>query len=833
MRRHLHFIIVVITLTLVVTFPTIVYIFRADVTWLPSDNKDIYLHIWDVWYGKQVLLGRADRLYTDLLFYPQGLSLDRHPVGLLNVITAAALNLVLPLPNAYNLAYLLIIVFSALSAYVYLLWLFKDKWIALFGAVVFGFSQHVVSEPHHPNITYLATIPLVLFCLHRGVRENRAALVILAGLLTGVTTLIIMYTYVILLIMLGFYLCAFAIAGWRDRRFWFYVLLFIVVTSVSSSLVVFPLISDRDATETLLAYYRGPEIRNDAISFFVSHAHPIFGPLLDGILQTPVKARISDTSFLGYLPLLLVCFGLARKCTRRKMIPWSILCGTFLILRLGSILNINGVAYPEIVLPKHYLNQLAGGVFKAYYVSDQFMAGALLPFAILACFGLLALQRRNPATTKPAVILVLVAIVAFEYYVPRRDHIIPQERFAFIAWLKAEEEMGKIRLINMPIGRGWARLYGWYQTFNGYPHVDGAISRLPESAFNYIRANPLLNGWRNVQPINCEVMERDLYLAGLAQLEEDGFSHIVHHFDLTSNHQQDFHLSFHNVDPAYEDEFVAIFRLDDLRQSCLEVPEARRPFTLTYYDVLIKNSIKGAEPNTIVVFPPYPAAGRSLLEYLRHYGYVEKTVVTIGIDDQGDSVIQASGSDNSASTSIPEKENALWLLNESGDFSAERTEAYQKWFLARYKPCERILEDETTTIELYVKTDIPCGSVDDSSAFTIIYDDGVQLRNMSYEFNGDDLRLYLVWKYTIYATYAFSLQFFDDAGEKTLQYDNVISRKPLEVHEIDTAALPQGIYSLQLIVYDYETRVSQGGTVASTGERFERALQIGKTEFQR
>ena len=147
LRKHLHFIIVVTLLTLVVTFPTILYVFRTDVIWLPTNDPDIYLHLWDAWYGKLVLTGQADRLYTNLLFYPQGLSLVRHPLGLPNVITTAALNIILPLSNAYNLAYLLIIISCALSAYVYLLWLFKDKWTALFGAVIFGFSPHVVGEP--------------------------------------------------------------------------------------------------------------------------------------------------------------------------------------------------------------------------------------------------------------------------------------------------------------------------------------------------------------------------------------------------------------------------------------------------------------------------------------------------------------------------------------------------------------------------------------------------------------------------------------------------------------------------------------------------------------
>ena len=591
------------------------------------------------------------------------------------------------------------------------------------------------------------------------------------------------------------------------------------------------MISDREATDALLGYYIGPETKNDAISVFVNHAHPLFGRLIGGILQTPSGANISDTSFLGYLPLLLICLGLLRNSTRRQMLPWSILCGAFLILRLGSSLNINGVAYPEILLPKHYLNQLSAGVFKAYWVTDQFMAGAILPLAILACFGLLALQKRTPVAAKPAVILALVIIVAFEYYIPIRSHIVPQERFAYVEWLKTDEEKGKIRLINLPIGKGRARQYGWYQTFNGYPHVDGAISRLPDSAFNYIRANTLLNAWHNRRPITCDQAERDTYLTGLAQLEEDGFSHIVSHGRWY--HAQYFAPSFQNVTPAYLDEFVAVFRLDDLGESCPKEFSESHPFTLTYVDALMKNSTIANENGKIIVFPPNPLAGDRFLHFLRHVGPVEKTVVTIASDEQSNIIFQSTDTIDSESEINLANESALWLLNDSREFSAEQTEAYQQWFLARYQLCQRFHEDAHTTIDLYVKADMPCGAMDDSSALNVLYDDGLRLRNVSYDLSGDKLRFYLAWTNNTNTAYAFSLQFFDEEGRKVLQYDNVIRRQLLAAHEIDTTPLPEGAYSVRLIVYDYETRVSQGGTLTSTGERFERELEIAKTELQR
>ena len=50
LREHRHVIVVVTLLTLVMTFPTIVYVFRTDVFALPAEgSSDVYIKLWDAW----------------------------------------------------------------------------------------------------------------------------------------------------------------------------------------------------------------------------------------------------------------------------------------------------------------------------------------------------------------------------------------------------------------------------------------------------------------------------------------------------------------------------------------------------------------------------------------------------------------------------------------------------------------------------------------------------------------------------------------------------------------------------------------------------------------
>ena len=69
---------------------------------------------------------------------------------------------------------------------------------------------------------------------------------------------------------------------------------------------------------------------------------------------------------------------------------------------------------------------------------------------------------------------------------------------------------------------------------------------------------------------------------------------------------------------------------------------------------------------------------------------------------------------------------------------------------------------------------------------------------------------------------------FDERGIKAYQKDFVIGSDPLRMHNIDIATLQSGHYSVRLIVYDFDTKQSQPGTVLSTGQGFQRELEIAR-----
>lgn len=829
LSEHRHFIIIVSLLILVMTFPTIVYVFKTDAFYLPTgDSYDIFIHMWDVWYWKQILKGMADRAYTAAMFYPEGVSLVHHPFSSMPINTLQiALQSLMPVSNAFNIAFLLVVYLNAIAAYVYALWLFKDKWIALFGACVFAISPHALGQPNQLHDATIATVPLALYCFHRGMVEGRSRLIIAAGVIAGLSSTITLYNFSCLLISLAAFVAAFAVSRWRDMRFWLYIGLLAFTIAATSVWVIYPMLTNANALDSALDWH-SKEFRNDLISSIINHKNPIIGPALASLFHTPADLHWSGTSYIGFLPASLIVLGLISRATRRKMLPWLALAALFFVLRLGSTLHINGVVYPDIPLPKHFLNEILPSVFKAFVETHRFQIGFLLPFSLLAGYGFIAFRSKRPSLARPRVIALLIAILALEYYVPVVEKSIPFDRFAYMDWLDKEENE-EIRLIHLPMGRINSKQYMLFQSLSGFPHAEGAISRTPDSAFDYIKANPVLSVWNNLKSTNCVIHNQDDYLAGIRQLVDDGFSHIVHHRG--RYHWERYIESFRYVDPAYSDDYVWVYRVSDLRDSCPSDFLERHPIARAYVDALRQASAIDSRQGKIVLFPPSPEQGDHIRKYVRHFAPLDREIVTVASDDRGSVVVRTSDNPDSDAGYKLESDVAVWMISNVAQFNAEQNAAYQAWFASRFRFCARFQEDESRSIDLYVRADIPCSAIDDSSAFEVHYDNSLRLHNASFEIDSDSLQFYLAWTNNTNEEYAFSLQFIDDAGNKALQYDNVIGRDLLNVHDIDLEPLAQGVYSVKLIVYYFETHEVQSGTIIDTGEDFERELEIARFEI--
>ena len=569
LANHRHFLIVVTVLTIVMTWPTVVYVFRTDVFWLPIDSGDTFIKVWEAWFVESILEDPANYSHTTMSFYPKGMSLAYHIFTVPHMILQRLLQLMLPVANAYNAASLLIIASGAAAAYVYILYLTGSRWASLFGSIVYGLSGYIVGRTPQPDHTFLAFFPLALYCFHRAVQERRTHFVYVCAALTACVAFTGMYMFVCLLMTLGAFIGCFALNRWRDRRFWQQVMLLIALVGAVGLLRISPMLADSRVFDAVLEKGGGIEQETDLLQYFINYANPMWNRLITNrvttsIVQLPTPGRWNG-SYLGYVPLTLIALGLFHRSYRRLMLPWLLLITPFLALRLGSVLTINGWQ-TGLLLPKHYLNEIFPSLFRAFYSPDHFQIGVLLPLAIMSSYGVLKLLEKTPARRTSLVMMVLVGLLAVEYYrSPERPRIVSRAEIAFLDWLKAEENQD-IRLINLPMNRGNSKQYLLYQTLSGYPQAEGLATRTPPEAYDYIRSNLLLETWLNKTSIVCADANRGDYLNALDQLDEDGFTHVVLHNRLLR--QEIVADSFDGIEPAYQDEYVAIYRLGSLHDGC-------------------------------------------------------------------------------------------------------------------------------------------------------------------------------------------------------------------------------------------------------------------------
>ena len=828
-REHWLVVGVTTVLTLIVTWPTILYVFRTDVFWLPTgDSTDIFISVWDTWYGNLVLSGQADRFYTDLIFSPEGVSLVSHPFFVAHILIVNALKTFLPLSNALGLAFILIIVATALCAYVYMSYLFKEVWLALFGAVVFGFSPQVLSHFNHPHFMFLATLPLCLYFFHRGAREKRWIFMIVAGLLVGLTSEINLYLYMCILMTLGLGICALAVARWRDGSYWRFVAVLILAIGVSSLWRLYPLFSDSQSLGKMVEWHGDIERNHDLISFFLNNNNRLTGAIFESLVKQPENVIVSKAAYLGIVPLAFICLGLFRQDTRRRMLPWVVAWALFLILSLGSILKVNGSAYPGFPLPKYYLNQLVPTVFQAFYETDHFIMGMILPLAVLASYGLRALQEMRQVAKRPLFVLLLIGVVALEYYVPVEENLIENDQFAFLDWLEGEGD-ADIRLINVPMGRHDAKRYNLYQALSGYPSAEGAISRTPSEAFDYIYASPILGAWRDDRPALCGFNNQDEFLSALDELVADGFTHVVYH-----RQQRDAHFvarSFLGTKPAYRDEYVSIYRINDLRDHCPEYFIPKNLSEASAAGTLLLPSILHERHGTIIGFQGDLPADEIHLRFISQAMFDRKELVNISTGENADVTVASSNELFRDLDAFGVVHNAIWLLNNRLQTNLQQLDIYVNWFSKQYRFCRRYLEQDDTTIDLYVRHGVPCDAAEVNGDVAVEYDNGIRLHNFSFDSDAEQVTFQLAWTTDLDQTFSFSIQIINDQGERVLQYDNIVERQPVSVHRVDVSSLEAGEYIVELIVYDFDTGKSEGGTVQSTQGRFERELEVAKIKI--
>ncbi len=536
-------------------------------THLAGGRDDLMTHQWTFWWVKQALLHGQNPYYTQLIFYPQGVTLLYHNIAWFNIGVWLPLQAVLGGTAAYNVIFIATFTLNSFAMY-----LLVREWTgtlsaAWIGGLVYGFWPFIQSQYDHPNMIVVFWIPLTLLFLKRTLERRRRRDALIAGVclaMIGVTRwhLLIMGGVVIGLYVL--YACVTQRAC-RTRRVFSLLALVGVVAGLLLLPVTLPVVVGqltREHPEDIFLDEQDTG-QTDVLAYLLpTRDHPLSSEATRQLSEN-LLINQSYIPFLGYVTLALAIFGTLSR--RRQAGLWALAAIGCALLALGPQLRVNGQLYPDVPMPY----RMVEGVFRILRKPDRFNVVLGLPVAMLASFGAQALlQRRQVGRLSGVLAVVLCAIILIEYRVVP----FPTVQVDTPAWFRQlAQEPGDFAILDLPMNLETTnKWYMFYQITHGKPLVEGRVARLPREAFTFMKSSPFLQALRHgnrMDPALVDVSHQ------LRQLADAGVRYIVLHKKFARPEQLAAWRDWLTFSPFHEDDEIVVYRTD---------PQLGRDFTPAY-----------------------------------------------------------------------------------------------------------------------------------------------------------------------------------------------------------------------------------------------------------
>lgn len=322
----------------VLTWPLVVTPGQATGT-----RGDYFNNLWNAWWVKHSLVEGHSPFWTDWLYFPEGISLRRHTLSLLNSLTLALFTTVVDEHSAFSL---LLLLHFALSAWCFSLlarYVTGSTAGGVLGGLVYSFCPFHYFYLCQINVFSFEFLPLGLLFFLKHAREGGARN--LAGVVLSLAGMALTVEYYVVYCYLAvgvLFLCA---RGWgrgvpaglRLRR----LALAGALGAVVVALVAWPLLS------AALGAEGQAEVQTSANAVEKSRFNDLLGFFWIGGDE---ECTVSWPTMLGYSTLLLLLLGWRRVCAHW---PWLVLGASFFVLSLGEELALGrqklGIPMPYAV----------------------------------------------------------------------------------------------------------------------------------------------------------------------------------------------------------------------------------------------------------------------------------------------------------------------------------------------------------------------------------------------------------------------------------------------------------------------------------------------------
>jgi hypothetical protein len=562
-------------LTVVMTWPVGA---RLD-THLIGDGDDMWVHYWNGWWIKQVLEQGGSPYFTNLLFYPNGVSLLYHNFGWVNILLWLVLGPLFGGIVGYNLVFLVHIPLCGLAMFALVRKLTASSRAAFLAGLIFAFWPYRMLDANHPNMISTEGFPLLMLAVLNLFRGERP---VWSGMLGGALLALIGYMRWQLVILAGFLVAAYLVYTliWERQR-WTWrtglglALMAFVALAVAAP-ALYPLVRDQLAQGVPEDVFivESDSRKQDLLAWVLPQHQHVLSGLYNKIFPYYgySRERSRFSAFVGHVALVLVFVGAVARRKKKETWFWVALASLCLVFAWGPHLRFNTVLHTDIPLPYRLIGWLLP--IKLLRNPHRFTALLAVPVGVLAGYGILALEtwlakRRWGRRGVLSWIwpLLIASLILLDYWSAPMVTVSADVPDFYSA---VAEEPGDFAVVGIPGSRGHTEYYMYYQTVHGRPILGGHVSRLPPDALGFASTIPLIAGiYEEAPDRSCPPdLSRQLSL-----LSDAGFRYIVLHKEIASERKLSPWRSCLVVSPRFEDSEVAVFSTR---------PEAGRDFTLAH-----------------------------------------------------------------------------------------------------------------------------------------------------------------------------------------------------------------------------------------------------------
>jgi hypothetical protein len=511
-------------------------------------NMDVWINQWATWWTEKAISEGQSLYYTDLMFYPHGVSLAFHSFSHVNTALALLLRPWLGDLGAHNATVLIAHALSGYAMFCLARHITRSSLGAFFAGLVFAFYPYRMAESVHPVIVSTQWMPLYLLFLMRLVEEGRKRYAILAAVFFVLTALsswhLMIFTVLLSVLYLGYLV---VVERWRySQATMLNLVLLAGLVFVAITPFLYPLVREQ---LTISRSYVGVEPSvgkgNNPVAFLLpAEQHLVLGELA---ISAPAYIKTMRAVYLGVTVIALSVAGSLANWKRARF--WVLVALLSMLFSLDPHIQIGGHVFsvtapwskPIIWLLRHpfRFNVLVG-----------------LALAVTSGLGLSTVLHRladNRPRWRWPFAGTMVALLVFEYLYlpfPTIAAVVPAPYFDLAT------SPGEGAILELPMGRQPSKYYLYYQMVHGRPLVEGVVSRTSQEAYAFIEATPTL---RSLQACGSYALPPTDLSPVLNALGEQGIAYVILHKRLVEQPSLDLWLDVNTVVPDNEDEHVAVY----------------------------------------------------------------------------------------------------------------------------------------------------------------------------------------------------------------------------------------------------------------------------------